>query len=199
MTAALVSANLPTWLGPPSSVGSWLLHIAGGALMVAILVAGSLWKRRRMGPAETTDAARPVIASLRRSASPGDTVLERSFTGGMRYGFMGIANWTSPLVTLDMYGSGLELRSTYSFLRFLVPVWRARYDQISSVGWLGRPAPDSSAGAGLVMVRGVMLTKSNGDWVIFWCPRRNEVLDSLARHGLRIEPERKRLTLLGPR
>ena len=133
-----------------------------------------------------------------RGASFDDTALERSYTGGMRYGYMGFANWTNPLVTLDLYESGLELRSTYPFLRFLVPVWRIRYDEISSVGWLGRPIPDSSAGVGLVMVRGVMLTASNGDWVVFWCLRRNEVLDALARRGLRIEAERKRLTLFGP-
>jgi hypothetical protein len=197
MTAAPVSASLPTWLTGPPSPAFWLLHIAGAALMVAILVVGTLWRRRRMGPAETADAARPAGTPLRRSASLGGSVLERSFTGGMRYGLL--LNWTYPFVTLDMYDSGLELRSTYSFLRFLVPAWRARYEQISSVGWLGRPSPDSLAPMGLRMERGVLFTTANGGWVIFWCLRRNEVLDALARHGLRIDVERKRLTLLGPR
>src|SRR5438552_506535 len=92
---------------------------------------------------------------VRRDANFGDEVLDASFVGGMRYGYMGGVNWTYPMVTLDIYKSGLELRPTFSFLRFLVPAWRTRYDEISTVHWLGRPAPDSSAVIGLTMVRGV--------------------------------------------
>lgn len=134
---------------------------------------------------------------LRRGAIFDDTVPERSFTGGMRYGNFGVANWTYPLVRLDMYESGLELRATYRFLSWLVPVWRARYDEISAVGWLERPTPDSSAALGLVKT-GVLFTPVDGNWVIFWCHQRNQVLDALARHGLRIDTARKRLTIFGP-
>jgi hypothetical protein len=92
---------------------------------------------------------------VRRGANFDDAAIECSFVGGMRYGYTGAANWTHPLVTLDMCESGLELRSTFSFLRFMVPVWQARYDEISAVHWLGRPTPDSANSKGIVMVRGV--------------------------------------------
>jgi len=51
---------------------------------------------------------------------------------------------------------------------------------------------------GLVVAKGVMFTAMDGDWVIFWSLQRNQVLDTLASCGLRIEPEPKRLTLFGP-
>jgi hypothetical protein len=135
---------------------------------------------------------------VRRDANLDDEVLDASFVGGMRYGYIGGVNWTYPMVTLDIYESGLELRSTFSVLRFLVPVWRARYDEISTVHWLGSPTPDSSAVIGLTIVRGVRLATTDGNYVIFWCHQRNQVLDALTRHGLKIEAERKRFSFLNP-
>lgn len=135
---------------------------------------------------------------VRRAADFDDTVLMQSFRGGMRYGSTGIANWSYPLVTMDVYQSGLELRPTYSFLRFLVPTWRARYDEISAIDWLGRSTSDSSVVIGLVMVRGVRFTTTDGDYVIFWCRDRDQVLDALARRGLKFEAERKRFIWFSP-
>jgi hypothetical protein len=43
-----------------------------------------------------------------------------------------------------------------------------------------------------------MLTATDGNWVIFWCLQQYQVLDTLARCGLKIEAERKRFTLFGP-
>lgn len=130
---------------------------------------------------------------VRRYAEFDDINAWASFRGGMRYGMTGIANWTAPQVTLDIYEQGLELRPTYRFLRFLVPTWRARYDEISAVRWLGRATPDSSA-SGPIMVRGVKFDTTDGDWVIFWCRDRDHVLHILAQHGLNIV-DRKRLNL----
>jgi len=129
---------------------------------------------------------------VRRDANLGDDDLVASFVGGMRYGSMGGVNWGYPMITLDMFESGLELRSTFYFLGFLVPVWRVRYDEISAIHWLGRPSPDSSAVIGLTIVRGIRLVTTDGGYVIFWCRKRNQVLDTLARRGLKIEAERKR-------
>jgi hypothetical protein len=136
--------------------------------------------------------------AVRRYAHLGDTALIKSFTGGMRYGYSGMANWTYPLVTLDIYQSGLELRSTFAFLRGLVPIWGARYDEISVVQWLGRPAPDSSIAGTLTMVRGVKFTATDGDYVIFWCYERDQVLGALAKRGLKINAERKRFNYFNP-
>jgi len=43
-----------------------------------------------------------------------------------------------------------------------------------------------------------MFSTTDGSWEIFWTLQRNQVLDTLARRGLRIETEPKRLTLFGP-
>jgi hypothetical protein len=136
---------------------------------------------------------------VRRDANFDDTVLLHSFVGGMRYGYTGFANWGRGLVTLDIYQSGLELRPRYSFLRFLVPIWRARYDEISEVRWMGGSTPDSSIVMGLlVMVRGVRFTTTDGDYVIFWCTERDQILDTLARRGLKIEAARERFKYFSP-
>lgn len=121
-----------------------------------------------------------------------------SFTGGMRYGYTGVASWSVPLVTLDIYPSGLELRSTFSFLRFLVPTWRARYEAISAVHWMGRPTPDTSVVPMFTMVRGVRFTTTDGGWVIFWCRDRDRLVATLATFGLNIAG-RKRFNYFNPR
>ncbi len=43
-----------------------------------------------------------------------------------------------------------------------------------------------------------MFTTRDGDWAIFWCRQRDEVLNTLAQLGLRIEAKPKRITLIGP-
>jgi hypothetical protein len=131
---------------------------------------------------------RPRKRSLfvRRDANLDDKILVRHFLGGMRYGPTGLLNWSSPLITLCLYRSGLELRATSPWL-FPVPPWRARYDEIAAVHWLGGPGPDSPLVIGLVVARGVMFTTTDGSWAIFWCRQRDQVLHTLAQLGLRIE------------
>src|SRR2546429_5610035 len=91
---------------------------------------------------------------VRRDADLGAKVLVRSFSGGARYGPNGIVNWSSPLVTLCIYQSGLEMRSTLPWV-FPVRAWRARYDEIAAVHGLGRSGLDSSLVIGLVAAKGV--------------------------------------------
>jgi hypothetical protein len=134
---------------------------------------------------------------VRREANLDDKVLVHSFLGGLRYGPMGLINWSSPLVKLCLYQSGLELGATVPWI-FPVPAWRARYDEISTVHWLGRTGPDSALVIGPVVAKGVMFTTTDGSWAIFWSQQQNQVLDALARRGLRIATEPKRFTLFGP-
>lgn len=141
----------------------------------------------------TGRSSSPLFA--RRKADLGDALLVASFVGGMRYGYTGIASWSRPLITLDIYQSGLELRPTHSFLRFLVPVWRARFDEILVVNWMGSPKADTSVVMGLT--RGVKFTTTDGDWVIFWCFDRDRLLEVLAGLALTIA-ERKRFNYFNP-
>ena len=43
-----------------------------------------------------------------------------------------------------------------------------------------------------------MFTTMDGDWAIFWCRQRDQVLHTLAQLGLDIQPKPKRATLFGP-
>lgn len=131
--------------------------------------------------------------SVRRDADLGDRVLVRSFVGGQR---SGLINWSSPLITLNIYQAGLELCATFPWL---IPsrAWRVRFEEIGAVHWMGRQGPDSRLVMGHV-AKGVMITAWDGDWMIFWTLQRNEVLDTLASCGLTIQPQPKRLTLFGP-
>jgi hypothetical protein len=133
----------------------------------------------------------------RRDANLDDKVLVRSFVGGMRYDSVLPANSGPGTVKLCIYRSGLELRSTVP-MGFLGPRWRARYDEIAAVHWLGRADSDSSIISALTSQRGVMFTTLDGRWAIFWAFNRNQVLDTLRWCGLRIEAESKRAGLFGP-
>jgi hypothetical protein len=134
---------------------------------------------------------------IQRDADLDDKTLVRPFLGGMRRGPTGLLNWSSPLITLRLYRSGLELGATAPWL-FPVRPWRARYDEIAAVHWLGSTGPDSPLVIGLVVARGVMFTTRDGDWTVFWCRQRDQVLLTLTQLGLQIEAKPKRLTLFGP-
>ena len=132
--------------------------------------------------------------SVRRDADLDDRVLVRSFLGGQRSGLL---DWGPPFITLNIYQSGLELRATFPWL-MPARTWRVRYEEIGAVHWMGRPGPDSRLVMGPRVAKGVMITAWDGDWMIFWSLQRNAVLDTLARCGLTIQPQPKRLTLFGP-
>lgn len=120
------------------------------------------------------------LVRVRRDADLGDEVPLCTFRGGMRYGATGIANWTHPLVTLVVYPSGVELRSTSRWLQVLVPVWRARYEELSVVQSVGRADPDGTHSARApVQARGIRFVVKDGTYVIFWCYGRDEVLAAL--------------------
>lgn len=117
----------------------------------------------------------------------------------MRYGLTGVASWSHPLVTLAVYPTGVELHSTFSWLRFLVPVWRARYDELAVVQSVGRGDPDRSDSAKApAQARGVRFVAKDGSWVMFWCYNRDEVLAAFDRQQVRIDAEPRRFQFLHP-
>lgn len=130
-------------------------------------------------------------AFVRRDANLDRAVLIASFCGGMRWGRSLLANCGSPLVTLCIYQSGLELGPTLPWLA-PVPTWRARFDEISAVRPVGR-GQDSGSAMEIVSPKGIMLTTTDGSFAVFWCIRREQVLEFLAGRGLKIETKGKRL------
>lgn len=94
----------------------------------------------------------------------------RSFRGGMRYGVLQVANWTWPLVTLDIHQSGIELRPSYPRLPFFIPKLRFRYDDIAAV--------EPMRGA-----RNARLISRKGDRIIFTCYERAELLRVMKMQG----------------
>jgi hypothetical protein len=136
---------------------------------------------------------------VRRDADLDGGASLHTFRGGMRYGSTGIANWTHPLVTLAVYPAGVELRSTFRWLQVLVPVWRARYEELSVVQSVGRADPDGSDSARApVQARGVRFVARDGSYVIFWCFNRTEVLEALDRQRVAVETEPKRFQFFHP-
>jgi hypothetical protein len=99
----------------------------------------------------------------------------RSFRGGMRYGTLHAANWTWPLVTLDIYPSGIELRPTCTWLPAFIPTRRFRYDDIAMVQLLRG-------------FRNMRLISRDGAHIIFTCYEREELLGVLRMQGgVRVE------------
>ncbi len=83
-------------------------------------------------------ALRP--AGRRVSGMGAGEVPQRTFIGGMRvplWGFALFGGWnvTYPLVKLTLFAEGLLLEPTWRFrpFRLLVPVWEARYEELSEL------------------------------------------------------------------
>jgi hypothetical protein len=130
----------------------------------------------------------------------GDSSLEEStplqtFRGGFRHG---ISQATPPLITLAIYESGIELRSTFRWLS-IFPPWRARYEDLSVIEAVGRPDADGTDSARApAQVRGIRFVGKSGGYMIFWCDNRDEVLAALAPHPVRMTYEAKRLRWFRP-
>lgn len=136
---------------------------------------------------------------IRRDANLDGERPLHSFRGGMRRGVSGVASWSYPLITLDIYRSGIELRSTFSWLRFLVPVWRARYEELAVVQSVGRADPDGSANARApVQARGLRFVTKDGSYMIFWCYNRDEVLAALDGQQVMVDTEPKPFQFFRP-
>jgi hypothetical protein len=135
---------------------------------------------------------------LRGDSSLDESTPIQTFRGGIRHGRSGIVNISHPLVTLAIYASGVELRSTFGWLP-IFPSWRARYEDLSVIEAVGRPDADGTDNAlAPNQARGIRFVGKVGGYMIFWCFNRDEVLAALAAHPVRIDYEARRFQWLRP-
>jgi hypothetical protein len=102
----------------------------------------ALWAARWAG--WLSDCGLGRASMIRRDAVIDDGVPLHVLRGRMMYGRKRFRRTTYLFVTLAVYRSGIGLRSTYSWLSRIVPIWRARYEELSVVKSVGRPDPDGS-------------------------------------------------------
>lgn len=98
------------------------------------------------------------------------------------------ATW--PLVRLSLLAEGIRLESSVRFLRFVVPIWEARYDELAEVQAVGR-IPLFTTG---IRFR----TETADEWIVYWTPERSTVMRALAAHGVKINTDPVRLHFLNP-
>ncbi len=135
---------------------------------------------------------------LRGDSSLDEDTPARTFRGGVRHGRTGLVSVSHPLITLAVYPSGVELRSTYRWLRIFA-TWRARYEDLSSIEAVGRPDADGTDRALMpIQARGIRFVGKEGGYMIFWCLNRDEVLAALAPYPVKIDYQAKRFDWLRP-
>lgn len=106
---------------------------------------------------------------LRGDSSLDETSPLQTSRGGIRHGRTGLVNITSPLITLAIYPSGIELRSTFRWLP-IFSSWRARYEDLSVVEAIGRPDADKTDPPyAPIQARGIRFLGKEGGYMIFWC------------------------------
>jgi hypothetical protein len=126
---------------------------------------------------------RAYIRSLDRRVEGLDlgSTVDASFVGGMRMGGpsgtwrFGL-NVTWPLVRLSLFPSGLRMEASNRVHSGGIPVWEARYDELSEIQAVGR-IPLFSTGIRFRIA-------ATNEWVIFWSPDRPAVLQAIGAHGL---------------
>jgi hypothetical protein len=96
---------------------------------------------------------------------------ERDFAGGLWSG-AGSAIW--PLARLELLDWGIRVRGGVRGLRWLVPVWQARYEELTGAQLVWAPLAS----------RGVFLESSAAGSIIFWTRRGSSILDHLQIHGV---------------
>ncbi|HUC14773.1 MAG TPA: hypothetical protein VMS00_10010 [Acidimicrobiales bacterium] len=110
-----------------------------------------------------------------------------TYRGGMRLGFTGIASWSYPLVRLTLYNDGLEIGPAAPFLKLVVPLWRALFQEIDCITMLTRGR-----------ARGLRFTTRDGAFVIFGTFRTDPLIQALNQLGARIDPVPKRFRYFKP-
>jgi hypothetical protein len=110
----------------------------------------------------------------------------------MRWGWSGIGHCSWPLATLTLFSTGVELGPTVRGLRLLVPVWRARLDEISVVEVFQTR---------FRLASGVRFTPTSGSPVYFgipyWVLSLADIVSALEGNGLRVDRSPQRLRLFG--
>jgi len=97
---------------------------------------------------------------------------ERTFAGGL-WSAAGSAIW--PLARLELLDVGIQVRGSVRGLRWLVPAWRARYDELTGAQLIWAPIAN----------HGVYLrTAAAAGPIIFWTRQGSAILDHLQTHGV---------------
>ncbi|HUC15622.1 MAG TPA: hypothetical protein VMS00_14325 [Acidimicrobiales bacterium] len=100
-------------------------------------------------------------------------------------------NATIPFARLSFFSEGLRLGSSIRFLPFraLMPVWEARYDELTEVSAIG-PIP--------LMNWGVRFRVASDEWIVFWTLRRSKVLQEVAARGVTVNTKPVRFRYFHP-
>ena len=97
---------------------------------------------------------------------------EQTFTGGL-WSAAGNAIW--PLARLELLDWGIRVRGSVPGLRWLVPAWQARYEELTGAQLVSAPIAN----------RGVYVrTAAAAGSIIFWSRRGSGILDHLQTHGM---------------
>ncbi len=106
----------------------------------------------------------------------------------MKWGRSGLSNCSWPLATLTVFPTGVKLGPSVGALLLLVPVWRARLDELSVVEVVH-----------ILGARGIRLRTTDGSSVAFGARTLplDEVLSILGGLGVQIEDSPQRLHIFG--
>jgi len=100
-------------------------------------------------------------------------------------------NATWPLATLELHSTGLRIGTRGRILKALAPVWEASYQELNEVRAVGK-IPLFTTG---IRFR---VPSDENSWAIFWCLRRQRVLQALIDRGLEVRVDADRLNFLNP-
>lgn len=118
-------------------------------------------------------------------SSAADSVLELTVLGGLRSKSV---NASYGLARLDCFGWGIRLRSSARWLRWLLPAWEARYDELVKAQLITVPLGN----------RGVRFQPADGTSpIIFWTFKGSIILDQLEAHGVTVNRNVTRLRHTG--
>ena len=104
----------------------------------------------------------PTAVSGAAAQPPG-----QAFAGGL-WSAAGNAIW--PLARLELLEEGIRVRG----VRWLVPAWQARYQDLAGAQLIAAPLAS----------RGVYVQAAGTDPIVFWSRRAASILDCLQLHGV---------------
>lgn len=105
---------------------------------------------------------------------------ERTFVGGVWSRGMN-AIW--PMARMEFWDWGIRVRGSFRGIRWLVPVWEARYEGLSA-----------QLVAASLASRGILVRAGEADPVVFWTRRGGEIGDLLQMHGVPVDRSGARLS-----
>lgn len=106
------------------------------------------------------------------------------FRGGAKYSFKGLPLiWPYPVVSLIVYSSGIELGAASWWVR-PAPLWRARFNEISSVQSAGSSKHNALSP---ILSKLVRFSTHDGSHVSFWSPRNTALICALQELGIKVQ------------